>query len=443
MPRTSSREPDRCRPPRTALANERVWSARSQSPNSLVTWNWATRVMAAWVTASASSTGSAPWRRASVSASAIAWGSSPRDGFDEGRSAVPLGRLDVGGKDVGEFLERFFQDFHQVDRAAPGVGFLHAAGVGVAAGEGADDRLGEVPAGDVEGFEGLVGEVEHVAAGQVAVVGGGGEEHVGDGGLVDSGLNGREQAAFGAGGVAHVDEAPEPALEGGRVGGGVGQGADFELGRRSGGVAGYVRQPVEEGARVLLRRQVGEQVHHAGQDREAGAPAVALVAGAELEPDAERLARVGAALDERDGGLSDDQREVLLKAGAQAAAVVSQLVAAVAQVDPDVAVDDCRRECGYVVGPQVESAAGRHVKARVMPVAGEDAVVDAAAIEGEAHVGAAVVQGVNAVAVPDEHQGAAARAHSVAGSGGEIAQTPGVGESIGRHRSILQPCGTQ
>ena len=356
-------------------------------------------------------------------------------------SAVPLGRLDVGRKDVGEFLERFFQDFHEVDRPAPGVGFLHAAGVGVAAGEGADHGLGQVPAGDVQGFECLVGEVEHVAAGQVAVVGGRSEEHVGNGGLVDSGLNGREQAAFGAGGVAHVDEAPEPALEGGRVGGGVGQGADFELGRRSGGVAGYVRQPVEEGARVLLRRQVGEQVHHAGQDREAGAPAVALVAGAELEPDAERLARVGAALDERDGGLGDHKREVLLEAGAQAAAVVGQFVAVVTQVDPDLAVDHFGWEGGDVVRPEVKRAARRQVEAGVVPVAGEDAVVDAAAIEGEAHVGAAVVQGVNAVAVADEHQSAVARAHSVAGPSGEIGQTPGVGESIGRHRSILQPCG--
>ena len=66
------------------------------------------------------------------------------------------------------------------------------------------------------------------------MVGGRGEEHVGNDGLVHTGLNGGEQAAFRAGGVAHVDEAPEPALERGRIGWRVGQGADLELGRRSG-----------------------------------------------------------------------------------------------------------------------------------------------------------------------------------------------------------------
>ena len=186
-----------------------------------------------------------------------------------------------------------------------------------------------------------------------------------------------------------------------------------------------------------------QQVHHAGQDGEAGPPAVALVARPELDPDAERLARVCAAFDERNGGLGDDEREVLLQAGAQAAAMMGQFVAVVAQVDPDVAVDDLGREGRYVVRPQVEGAAGGQVEAGVMPVAGEDAVVDAAAIEGEAHVGAAVVQGVYAIAVTDEHQGAVTRAHPVADTGGEIAQTPGVGESIGGHWSSLRPCGLQ
>ena len=157
-----------------------------------------------------------------------------QDRVDQVRAAVPLGGLDVGREDVGEVLEGRFQDLHEVDGPAPGVGFLHAAGVGVTAGEGADDGFGQVPAGDIQGLQGFVGEVEDVAGGEVAVVGGCREEHVGNGGLVHAGLDGREQAAFGAGGVAHLDEAPEPALERGRVGGGVGQGADLELRRRSG-----------------------------------------------------------------------------------------------------------------------------------------------------------------------------------------------------------------
>ena len=46
----------------------------------------------------------------------------------------------------------------------------------------------------------------------------------------------------------------------------------------------------------MLARQVGQQIHHAGQNGQALSPAVQLVARPELQPDAEGLARVGAAL---------------------------------------------------------------------------------------------------------------------------------------------------
>jgi hypothetical protein len=52
-----------------------------------------------------------------------------------------------------------------------------------------------------------------------------------------------------------------------------------------------------------------------------------------------------------------------------------------------------------VVGPQVERASARQVKASVVPVAGKDPVGDRAAVEWKAHVRAAIVDGVDLVAL--------------------------------------------
>ena len=56
-------------------------------------------------------------------------------------------------------------------------------------------------------------------------------------------------------------------------------------------------------------------------------------------------------------------------------------------------VDDRYRKRSNVVGEGVEGAAACEVETGVVPVAGEDAVFDGAAVEGEAHVGASVVDG--------------------------------------------------
>ena len=59
----------------------------------------------------------------------------------------------------------------------------------------------------------------------------------------------------------------------------------------------------------------------------------------------------------------------------------------------------------YISRELVERAARRKVEARVVPVAGQDAVVDAASIEREPHVRAAVVYGEDPVLVVEERDG--------------------------------------
>ena len=67
-------------------------------------------------------------------------------------------------------------------------------------------------------------------------------------------------------------------------------------------------------------------------------------------------------------------------------------------VHVDLPVVDLDREAAQLVGPLVERAAAAEVEARVVPVAGEDPVRDRPAVEREAHVRAAIVDGVHLAA---------------------------------------------
>jgi len=55
----------------------------------------------------------------------------------------------------------------------------------------------------------------------------------------------------------------------------------------------------------------------------------------------------------------------------------------------------------YVVRPQIKGAPAFEIEAGVVPMTGQDAVLDAAALEREAHVWAPIVEGENVPAVVD------------------------------------------
>ena len=69
---------------------------------------------------------------------------------------------------------------------------------------------------------------------------------------------------------------------------------------------------------------------------------------------------------------------------------------------PDLSVAHLGREGRRLVGPQIESAAAFEVEAGVVPMTGQDPVLDAAPVEREAHVRATVVEGEDAPAVIDD-----------------------------------------
>jgi len=59
---------------------------------------------------------------------------------------------------------------------------------------------------------------------------------------------------------------------------------------------------------------------------------------------------------------------------------------------PDFAITHLGEAGRHVVCPQIEGAATREIEAGVVPVAGQGAILDAAAIQGKAHMRAAIVE---------------------------------------------------
>ena len=58
-----------------------------------------------------------------------------------------------------------------------------------------------------------------------------------------------------------------------------------------------------------------------------------------------------------------------------------------------------------VIRPYIECASAGGVKSRLMPVTGEDTVFECATMEGEAHVGTAVVYGTEGLALQKQCDG--------------------------------------
>ena len=69
---------------------------------------------------------------------------------------------------------------------------------------------------------------------------------------------------------------------------------------------------------------------------------------------------------------------------------------------PDFAIAHLHRAHRYVVRPQIEGAAAFEIESGVMPMTGQDAVIEAAALEREAHVRAAIVESEDAPAVVND-----------------------------------------
>ena len=182
------------------------------------------------------------------------------------------------------------------------------------------------------------------------------------------------------------------------------------------------------GARPVPGVELGQQVHHAGVDGQALPPAGLPVARPEVEARAERPGRGLTAFEEPDDRLGQDQGDVALEAVPQPPLPVGRRVFPRRRVHPHLAVANLRGEGADVVGPEVEGAAGGQVEAGVVPVTGQDAVLDGAPVQGEAHVGAAVVDGMDLIAPGEECQGVSLDVDGQAACGLDVCQAANANE---------------
>ena len=271
-----------------------------------------------------------------------------------------------------------------------------------------------LPADQVEAFQGLVDEVEHVAAIGVDPLGPGHEQQLGQhrrrGTTGDRG----EQGALRGVAMAHARPAPQPALQDRRVGGAGERGA-VAAWCLAGAVASDAPRAVEQGEAGLLLRQLRQQVAESGEDRQADAPAVPILR-AEQRDLAQHRRRWLALCRQASHRLGDDQIQIVGHAVREPAAPVTHRVGMVEHgLYPDVFPADLDRTGRHVVRPQVERAAAGQIEPGVMPMTGQDAVLDRPAIEREAHVRAAIVESADATLLADhEHRPVASPQHHAA-----------------------------
>src|SRR5262249_55535823 len=152
-------------------------------------------------------------------------------------------------------------------------------------------------------------------------------------------------------------------------------------------------------------------------------PARLPVARPEVEALAERPGRGLASFEEPDDRLGQDQGNVTLETVPQPPLQVGLWVVPRRRVHPHLAVAGLRG-----AGAEVEGAAGGQLEARVVPVTGQDTVLDGAPVQGKAHVGAAVVNGVNLLAPDEECEGASLDVDGQTACGLDICQAADANE---------------
>ncbi len=65
------------------------------------------------------------------------------------------------------------------------------------------------------------------------------------------------------------------------------------------------------------------------------------------------------------------------------------------QIDPDLIMADLHREGREIIRPGLEGSAAHHIKAGIVPIAGEQTIFHGSPMEGKPHVGTAIVYGID------------------------------------------------
>jgi hypothetical protein len=258
-----------------------------------------------------------------------------------------------------------------------------------------------LPADKVEALERLVDEVERVSRVGEYPLGLGRKQGICEHSRRNIGRNRRKQGALGRLAMAHLCPTPQPALERGRFRS-ASKRRTFPPRRLAVAVRRHAARAVEQGEISFLLSQHGQEIGERGEDRETHAPAVAV-----LRPEQRHLPHdVGPRYVGREltmHGLGDDEPDVMCEAVRKPLMPVRSGIGMTERgLHPDVAIAHLDRADRYIVRPEVESAAAFEVEAGVVPMTGQDAVLDASALKWEAHVRATIVECEDAPAVVDD-----------------------------------------
>jgi len=104
---------------------------------------------------------------------------------------------------------------------------------------------------------------------------------------------------------------------------------------------------------------------------------------------------------------------------------VVELVSSSGEIHPHLAVANLYREDARLIGKLIESTAAFQVKASVVPVTGQDAVLYSPPVQREAHVGTAIVHGVYLAVVEEERERTTGEADGDAPSSEDLVQPSG------------------
>src|SRR5262249_13478323 len=112
-------------------------------------------------------------------------------------------------------------------------------------------------------------------------------------------------------------------------------------------------------------------------------------------------------------GLGDDKAEVVGEAVRKPLTPVRGGIAMTERgLHPDVTIAHLDRADRYVVRPQIEGTAAFEIEAGVVPMTGQDAVLETAALERKTHVRATIVEGEDTPAVVDDEDRPMATVHN-------------------------------
>jgi hypothetical protein len=177
-------------------------------------------------------------------------------------------------------------------------------------------------------------------------------------------------------------------------------------GRRTGRVGRHLGQSLVEGTRDVFGASVVDQIGHHPEGSQPASPAIFSVGRPELHAHPHRFGVLQVAVHQMHDGFRDDQREILPKPGGQTFGPVFDRVPRPARIRSHVefSVSHLGRITRDVVGPKVEGIPARQIKTGVMPVAGEDAVLNRPLRQRKSHVRAPIVDGVELPFVVEDRQ---------------------------------------